>query len=359
MVEYTPEEIKTFEALLAKHYLGMTYTEFRAQQFPHQSSNPIGEVLVGENVAEPLIEAASAGDLSKLQSMLEDSSWVEIALRRQHYVYREMRPAENKDDVRAVATEECRGVVKAVLAAAKNGHAEVVSFLFDVGTRHDVYALSRPAIIAAVENNYVNVVEALDKADPSYMYGHLDFKHTPIDLAIKHKNLEMVKRMLELMDGHSRYRDDYRKVRLRHAARCGTVPILQLLLDNGYPIAGTGALHGAAERNAIERMRFLIEQGADIDELCPEKSLHDPTLCGSRSPMHFAARSGQQEAMELLETLGAKTDVKDINGKTPRDLLEEWKEERKAWEGKRDEKEKRQEQLQQQELQQQQEQQSF
>jgi hypothetical protein len=51
--------------------------------------------------------------------------------------------------------------------------------------------------------------------------------------------------------------------------------------------------------------------------------------------------------------------VKDINGKTPRDLLEEWKEERKAWEGKRDEKEKRQEQLQQQELQQQQEQQSF
>jgi ribosomal protein L29 len=34
--------------------------------------------------------------------------------------------------------------------------------------------------------------------------------------------------------------------------------------------------------------------------------------------------------MELLERLGAKTDVKDINGKTPRDLLEEWREERKA-----------------------------
>jgi hypothetical protein len=315
VVERTPEEIEAFEAILAKYRPGMTYAEFQAQQFPHQSSNPIGEVLAGENAAAPLIEAASAGDLPKLQSMLGNPLWVEMALRTQHYVYREMRAAANKDDVRAVATEEARGISKAVLAAAKNGHAEVLSFLFDFETRHDVCVVSRPTIIAAVENNHINVLEVLDKVDPSFMYWHLDFKHTATDLAIMRKNLEMVTRLLELMNGHPKYRDDYRNRRLRHAARSGTVPILQLLLDNGYTIPGTGALHGAAECNAVERISFLVERGADIDEIC----------AAGNSPMHCAARFGKEEAVERLESLGANMDVKDINGKTPRELLDEWK----------------------------------
>jgi ankyrin repeat protein len=331
-VKRTPEEIKAFEAILANYHPPMTHAEFRALQFPDQSSNPIGEVLVGENVAAPLIEAASTGNLHRLQNMLDDPSWVEIALRKQQYIYRQTRPAENRDDVRAVATEEHRGIEIAVLAAAKNGRAEVVSFLFDFETRHSICVVSRPTIIAAIENNHINVLEALDKVDPSFMYGHLDHKHTAIDLAILRKNLEMVTRLLELNNGHPKYRDDYRKRRLRHAARSGTVPILQLLLDNGYTIPGSGALHGAAERNATDRMRFLVEQGADIDEVgSSEDSGPDHAAVGnSRSPMHYAARSGNQEAMELLESLGAKTDVRDIDGKTPKELLEVWRDEWKT-----------------------------
>jgi ankyrin repeat protein len=242
-----------------------------------------------------------------------------------------MRPAENKDDVRAVETEEHRSIEKAVLAAARNGHAEVVLFLFDFERRHDVCIVSRRTIIAAIENDHIDVLEVLDKFDPSFMYGHLDHKHTAIDLAIMRKNLEMVKRLLELHNGHPKYRDSYRKSRLRHAVRSGTVPILQLLLENGYTIPESGALHGAAQRNGIEKMLFLIEKGADVDEVCLIEDVGlDRALWNSRSPMHCAARAGQQEAMELLERLGAKTDVKDINGKTPRDLLEEWREERKA-----------------------------
>lgn len=41
--------------------------------------------------------------------------------------------------------------------------------------------------------------------------------------------------------------------------------------------------------------------------------------------MHFAASKGQVEAMKLLKSNGARSDVKDVNGKTPLELLEERK----------------------------------
>jgi hypothetical protein len=41
--------------------------------------------------------------------------------------------------------------------------------------------------------------------------------------------------------------------------------------------------------------------------------------------MHFAASGGQVDAMKLLESNGARSDVKDLNGKTPAQLLEEYK----------------------------------
>ncbi|KAF1821948.1 ankyrin, partial [Dissoconium aciculare CBS 342.82] len=301
---------------------------------PHRSSNPIGEVLEGEDVAAPLIEAASAGDLPKLRTMLEDPSWAEIALRRQQYVDTENRPAENREDVRAVATKEDRGNQKALVAAAKNGHAEVVEFLLNFTTPHAAESkafVSRPAIIAAINNDHTDAFVAMAKIDRNILFGHLDHKHLPIDLAIMRKNLDMVTRVLELMKCHPQQNDGYWKGRLRHAARCGSVPILKLLLDNGYTIPGTGALHGAAERNAVDRVRFLVEQGADVDEMCPaekhwlDKSWHDSALWASWVPMHFAAHAGNEAAVGCLESLGAKTDVKDVNGKTPSMLLEEWK----------------------------------
>jgi ankyrin repeat protein len=348
-VERTSEEIRAFEELLAKHRPGMTYAQFRAEQFPHQSSNPVGEVLVSENVAAPLIEVASAGDLLKLQSMLEDPYWVEIAWRCQKYVHREDRPAKHKDDVRAVAIEERRGVQEAVVAAAENGHTEVVSFLiqFESPNAADSKAfISRPAIIAAINNDHIDTFEAMANIDRHILFGHLDHKHLPIDLAIMRKNLEMVTRIFNLMESHPATYDGYRDSRLRHAARCGTVAILKFLLDNGYTISGTGALQEAAGCNAVDRIRFLVERGADVDEICPMGSVswHQSDLCGSWVPMHFAAQYGKDAAVECLESLGAKTDVKDINGKTPRMLLEEWKVRRRDREEREKEEEKGKEQ---------------
>jgi ankyrin repeat protein len=103
----------------------------------------------------------------------------------------------------------------------------------------------------------------------------------------------------------------------------------ELLIQHGYAVKGSGALQMAAERGALDTIRLLVEEhGADVNERLPAEALPrvDNALFASWTPMHFAARWGREEAMKLLESYGARTDVLDVNGRTPSRLLEERKE---------------------------------
>lgn len=82
----------------------------------------------------------------------------------------------------------------------------------------------------------------------------------------------------------------------------------------------------AADCNALDTIRFLVEEhGADVNERLSAETLPrvDNALFASWTPMHFAARWGKEEAMKLLESYGAETEVLDANGRTPLRLLEE------------------------------------
>jgi ankyrin repeat protein len=60
-------------------------------------------------------------------------------------------------------------------------------------------------------------------------------------------------------------------------------------------------------------MRVLMQYGADVSEV----------LYSWRSwtSMHFAASNGEVDALKLLKRYGARSDLKDDNGKTPGQLL--------------------------------------
>lgn len=84
----------------------------------------------------------------------------------------------------------------------------------------------------------------------------------------------------------------------------------------------------AAESGSIDMIRLLVENhGADVNERLSTQSVPrvDSALFTNWTPMHFAARWGREEAMKLLESYGAKTDVLDVNGKTPSQLIKERK----------------------------------
>jgi ankyrin repeat protein len=89
----------------------------------------------------------------------------------------------------------------------------------------------------------------------------------------------------------------------------------EMLLEHGMPITGSGALHTAAVFGQHDTMRLLIQHGANVEE----------GLLNWRNwtPMHAAASKGKVDAMKLLEKIGARSDLKDTDGKTPAQLLEE------------------------------------
>lgn len=101
----------------------------------------------------------------------------------------------------------------------------------------------------------------------------------------------------------------------------------ELLLKHGVSVARSGALHLAAELGALDTMRLLIQHGADVSEQLPEDILpvHNGSLYASWTPMHFAASKSQSDAMKLLKSNGACSNVEDKNGRTPAQLLEHFK----------------------------------
>lgn len=90
-----------------------------------------------------------------------------------------------------------------------------------------------------------------------------------------------------------------------------------MLLKQGYLVEASGALHLAAERGDLDAVRLLLRHGADVHERLPVESLEsgldrEVSLLDGWTPVHFAAGKGQVDAMESLESNGARMDVIEI-----------------------------------------------
>jgi ankyrin repeat protein len=267
--------------------------------------------------------------------MLQDPHWIDIVFQRQKYVRTEMRPAKHADDKRAVSTIEFSNLERAVLAAAKNGHAPVVSILLDCEKRHGPRPgsfESRDTIKFAIEHNHAAIVKAIATANPAVMVYTLDHKNTPLDYAIRRQNPEIVTLLLSLAAAHPTLRGDYTlSRRLALAAGCASNAILKLLINAGYSVPRSGALQAAcssSSSSASEKISLLHSHGADVNELLPKEQCPtvDKDLHASWTPLHYAARAGREDIMALLVSSGAKEDVGDLRGKTAQELFWERKE---------------------------------
>lgn len=82
------------------------------------------------------------------------------------------------------------------------------------------------------------------------------------------------------------------------------------LLDINTQIPKLTALHYAAEEGCLEIVKFLVEKGVDINATKYERW----------TPLHAATYEGKLEIIKFLLEKGANPNIRDTDGKNPRDV---------------------------------------
>ncbi|EHK97133.1 hypothetical protein M7I_7144 [Glarea lozoyensis 74030] len=68
----------------------------------YRTSRQLWEVLVGKDIAGPMIEACASGDNSTLKILLAQPQWSKIMLEKQHFICDQDRERKDENDVRGV-----------------------------------------------------------------------------------------------------------------------------------------------------------------------------------------------------------------------------------------------------------------
>lgn len=315
----------------------LTLADLKPLPAGYQSSRALFDVLIGEDTALTLMEASSSGDNETLRSLLSQPQSTKLAFEKPHCIYNESRPRNDDSDVRDVMAMKMSNLERAIIKAAMNGHAAAVSTLLSFASQQGVEpssVITYYAVDRTIKNGHAAVYEAMASADPAVVNFQLPHGTRPIDQAVKLRKTEVVAVLLQHGAKPLRPASDLKQVGsydsslLALAAKAEGPRMTELLLEHNHPVAGSGALHQAAAYGALDTMRLLIQHGADVNEILPRDSLTrhvSGDLQATWTPIHFAASRGQVDAVKLLESNGARSDVKDKDGKTPAQLLEESK----------------------------------
>ncbi len=110
---------------------------------------------------------------------------------------------------------------------------------------------------------------------------------------------------------------DDSKYALAATAESSTVEIADLLLQYDAKLQGSGAIVLAAEQGKIEMVKFLLEKGADINEIGLKDFGGDRVTEEGGSALHKAVMQGWEDIVRFLLDKGADINLLDIRGRTP------------------------------------------
>ena len=195
--------------------------------------------------------------------------------------------------------------------AAQNNHVHVVSYcLSNVGSvTTDV--IDNIADGLSFETHKFLVEEGAAKTTWP-VRGHSDM----LEIACRCGNLAWAEFCIRHGADVNTYSPRTGEILLAVTACLASVELVDLLLQHGADLQVSGAVVAAAGYGRLDTVSFLLSKGADIHEFPPP----DPEGIGYddlESPLHAAATAGELRVAEYLIREGAKTSLRDSQGRTP------------------------------------------
>lgn len=100
-----------------------------------------------------------------------------------------------------------------------------------------------------------------------------------------------------------------------------------LLIENGVQLEQSGSLQIAANEGRLETVRFLLDQGAPIDEIVRDDHAPEFEDDANGTSLHMAVTAGSESVVRLLLDRGANIALRDPRGRTALMRAEETKNE--------------------------------
>ncbi len=110
--------------------------------------------------------------------------------------------------------------------------------------------------------------------------------------------------------------DEHKSI-LAGVAETASVEMARLLIEHGARVKGSGAIVMAAEEGKLDMVTFLLDKGADIDEIGIEHPTDPRFREDMGSALHRAVVGGHEAVVKFLVDKGADVNLKDVMGRTP------------------------------------------
>lgn len=103
---------------------------------------------------------------------------------------------------------------------------------------------------------------------------------------------------------------------LAFAARYASINVVSILLQHNATLKGSSALALAAQRGKLDMVKFLLKEGAFIDENCVLNWFDTPEQDQQGTALHLV-KKGRVDILKYLLESGANPSLTDHKGRTP------------------------------------------
>ncbi|KAI1337541.1 hypothetical protein F5Y15DRAFT_389574 [Xylariaceae sp. FL0016] len=265
--------------------------------------------------AQDLFDACAAGNLSRVQTLLQDPSTAAIALTRKERPYQEV-------------TRSFVNLRLMVLNATQaDSSAPLLSHLFAFAQRHaDTVSIDEiidpETMAAALRTGSLDVLEIYVDAEPDAVNMSFGIGGDPLLTAIAGRSrtasqigesarVPIVRYLLKqgADPNHQVSGWDRPGRHINAAARSAPPEVVELLLRHGAEAARSGAAVVAAEMGRLNVLELLREKGVDMREVRGERTVSSGNKEEDRRrwaerPIDAARRAGREDVVQWLLQIG-------------------------------------------------------